>query len=81
MKDFFSSMLLAVTIGSMFAALVCGYVMVGTELGLFHPNYSPEAGETLLGFYTMLYVCSVAPWPMFVLLVAAMTATWQAVRR
>lgn len=81
MKDFFSSMLLAVTIGTCFAALVCGYVMVGTAMGYFHPNYSPELGETLTGFYTTLWMCSVAPFPMLVLLVAAMTATWQAVRR
>ena len=79
MKNFFSNMLLAVVVGSMFAALVCGYVMIGTALGCFHPNYVPENGETLAGYYAMLYVCSMVPFPMFLLLLVAMTATWQAV--
>ena len=81
MKDFFGTILCSVLVGSCFAAIICGYVMVGTAMGYFHPNYVPEAGETLLGFYVTLYTCSVAPFPMLVLLVAAMTATWQAVRR
>ena len=74
MKNFLKLLLCSVLVGSCFAAIICGYVMVGTAMGYFHPNYVPEAGETLLGFYVTLYTCSVAPFPLLVLLISTSTA-------
>ncbi len=74
MKNFLTLILCSVLVGSCFAAITCGYVMIGTWLGYFHPNYVPELGETLTGFYVTLYMCSVAPFPLLVLLITISTA-------
>lgn len=45
------------------ATVLCLYVAVGTAFGVFHPNYSPELGETLMGFYATLFFGVAVPLP------------------
>ena len=49
-----------------FATIVCLYVGIGQFFGMFHPNYIPEAGETLIGFYATLWASTALPLPILV---------------
>jgi len=60
-----------------FATVICAYVGIGQALGVFHPNYFPEAGETLIGFYATLFACSALPFPALVGIVGMIQLTWK----
>lgn len=61
MKDFL--IVPAVSFG--FATGLCVLVGVGHAFGYCQPNYFPNEGETLLGFYAAMWACVAFPLPVF----------------
>ena len=66
MERFFRGMAGAAVISVPFATAITGMVGIGHALGVCHPNVIPEAGETYLGFYSILWSCGAFPFPIVV---------------
>jgi nitrate/nitrite transporter NarK len=61
MKDF----LIVPACTFLMATAVCGLIGIGQAFGVCHPNYFPNEGETLIGFYATMWACVAFPLPVF----------------
>jgi len=66
MERFFRGFLSGSVISVPFATLILVMVGLAHFLGFAQPNYFPEEGETLLGFYSTLWASVAVPLPILI---------------
>jgi len=71
MERFFRTMAHAAIVSVPFATAIALMVAFGHLTGFCHPNVIPEAGETYLGFYSILWFGTALPMPILVGTLAA----------